>query len=1103
LPAWTFEGTISAQTLLPGDTVSVAGTLRIDSPGLQNASGMRVGMRLNLLRLSGPDGTGALPQNSFASTLLTPTGLPIESSFHWLQGTQPDPAFPITPLGGNRAEANVTASFRLPSDLPAGYFRPIVGWRLETVPRETTPPDVIVDRAGRRFGYHLGSSMMLPVVRVGNPAAPRVPWMLLGDNLSNGTRGVRAIEDRTRFGLASKILTQSETFIVPRLDPVAGRPITYRLEPFAPTVSVAVEQVPPAAPLIPFRFPSGRLVVRIQKPDGSVTVLGPAPFLQARMKHTLDRNDRDLDPGGIHITAIYQLSTMDPRFEVQFEQDGLYQISLEGTVDDVWGNTWNGGGTYAVHVARQLSLDTSVLPGTPFEVGDVFDPGLTLTPPAPATVEVRLQLLPNSDASRMIEHRVQGLANRFGYFQPAGSGISLDQPGEYRLDVTATWRDSQGKLWMGSRTWGGVVAPRTPAIIARGRRGIDEGNFKPQWFFRSQSGFPTGNSHVFMSFHSGDVMWLEKSDSLNPDVRFQDPSGSLTGLMQRRGWPGGTEPAEITAGEAPLFTSRPDGFDLILDPSKIDLWAYSYSFIERPLVRVREQIRNANVPGPYWRFSAQYQGQIGVGPNGDLENDIKFQYAAAVIRGPAVGGAHYAIYGSLFVLVPDNDPLGGTRVFPPFQGNGGGPGGGPIMKLKGKDIDLFLHLTGVRPGSVLEVGDTFAVAGAVGPPLPAFVAYAVVTPGGRRTVYSGRANKVGYYYRPEHDFVIDEPGLYTVDLRVTYDGQTSAGQVTEPFPAGDVLGSANGRFYVYAVPRNSAALAVNVAGQEFSANAASGHVTTMMPGFLLETRALQGPLRYRFDPVALARDFPNLDVPLADVVTISLFANHQARVLVYHGEEFFQTDQTPVVAAPGAVVNAATFTPGPVAPGSLATLFGANLASVAAAATRLPLPATLGGATLRLNGIAAPLLYASPGQINFQVPWELTGQTRAALEVSGGPPLTVNLAAVSPGIFAVAPQGRFLTLYCTGLGAVTNRPASGAAAPGDPLSVTTATPAVTAGGVPATVLFSGLAPGFAGLYQLNVELRANTPTGAAVPVVLLVGGAASNTVTVAISAEQL
>jgi uncharacterized protein (TIGR03437 family) len=117
--------------------------------------------------------------------------------------------------------------------------------------------------------------------------------------------------------------------------------------------------------------------------------------------------------------------------------------------------------------------------------------------------------------------------------------------------------------------------------------------------------------------------------------------------------------------------------------------------------------------------------------------------------------------------------------------------------------------------------------------------------------------------------------------------------------------------------------------------------------------------------------------------------------------------------------------------------------------------------------------------------------------------LTVNLAAVSPGIFAVAPQGRFLTLYCTGLGAVTNRPASGAAAPGDPLSVTTATPAVTAGGVPATVLFSGLAPGFAGLYQLNVELRANTPTGAAVPVVLLVGGAASNTVTVAISAEQL
>src|SRR5215813_5635644 len=109
--------------------------------------------------------------------------------------------------------------------------------------------------------------------------------------------------------------------------------------------------------------------------------------------------------------------------------------------------------------------------------------------------------------------------------------------------------------------------------------------------------------------------------------------------------------------------------------------------------------------------------QIGVGPSGDLPNDFKLTYGAAVLRGAAVGRARYAIYGALWVQLPPSEGPGRTRTFPPFQGNGGGPSGGPIMTLKGRAIDLFVHLTGVRPGSVLETGDTFALSGAVGPPL--------------------------------------------------------------------------------------------------------------------------------------------------------------------------------------------------------------------------------------------------------------------------------------------------------------------------------------------------------------------------------------------------
>ena len=101
-------------------------------------------------------------------------------------------------------------------------------------------------------------------------------------------------------------------------------------------------------------------------------------------------------------------------------------------------------------------------------------------------------------------------------------------------------------------------------------------------------------------------------------------------------------------GEAPLFFSRPDGIDPFLDPSKVDLWAYSYRSVQRPLVRVREEIGEEFIPSAYWRFfNDRYANQIGVGAHGDPPGEIKFQYGAAVLHGSALDQSHYAIHGSL------------------------------------------------------------------------------------------------------------------------------------------------------------------------------------------------------------------------------------------------------------------------------------------------------------------------------------------------------------------------------------------------------------------------------------------------------------------------
>jgi uncharacterized protein (TIGR03437 family) len=117
------------------------------------------------------------------------------------------------------------------------------------------------------------------------------------------------------------------------------------------------------------------------------------------------------------------------------------------------------------------------------------------------------------------------------------------------------------------------------------------------------------------------------------------------------------------------------------------------------------------------------------------------------------------------------------------------------------------------------------------------------------------------------------------------------------------------------------------------------------------------------------------------------------------------------------VTNGATFLDGPVAPGSIITLFGYNLGPYSGAASP-PYPTTLGGASVTFNGFAAPLLYINPNlmpsQINAQIPFEVAGGNTAILQVynSGLPvqSVQVQIAPVSPGIFLI---GQFAALFNT------------------------------------------------------------------------------------------
>jgi uncharacterized protein (TIGR03437 family) len=224
-------------------------------------------------------------------------------------------------------------------------------------------------------------------------------------------------------------------------------------------------------------------------------------------------------------------------------------------------------------------------------------------------------------------------------------------------------------------------------------------------------------------------------------------------------------------------------------------------------------------------------------------------------------------------------------------------------------------------------------------------------------------------------------------------------------------------------------------------------------------------------------------------------------------------------------VNAASFQP-PLARCALASLFGTNLADTQAWAASVPLPTTLGGAQVLVNGAAAPLIYASSSQINFQVPCEapLNGAVGIYVTNSGGmsSAQAATIAPYAPGVFTyartatatdpvivhvdnslVTPDkpanpGEILIVYATGVGNLNHLPVTGAASPVSPLSQAVDLPTVTVGGAAASVSFAGLTPYFVGLVQINIQLPSTYPAGSSLPLVVSFAGAAAPAVNLAV-----
>jgi uncharacterized protein (TIGR03437 family) len=241
-----------------------------------------------------------------------------------------------------------------------------------------------------------------------------------------------------------------------------------------------------------------------------------------------------------------------------------------------------------------------------------------------------------------------------------------------------------------------------------------------------------------------------------------------------------------------------------------------------------------------------------------------------------------------------------------------------------------------------------------------------------------------------------------------------------------------------------------------------------------------------------------------------------------HGSVIDDPTAPPIVTAGGVVNNLNPVLGAPVAPGTVAAIYGRNLAASTVVASALPLPTELGGTQVLIGGLAAPLFFVSAGQINVQVPTELAGNSAqdVMVLVNGEPsiPQTIQLGAVNPGIAAystgraiaqhadwslVTPDsparpGEEIVLYLVGMGATTTAVASGQLAPSSPLPYAAVQPTVTIDGATARVEYAGLTPGGIGLYQINCQVPPGARAGE-LPLAIVQSDVAANAATIPVA----